>query len=90
MGKAVARANPTADPQPVLNRLALVELTADLARLAATTGGPALRALDAIHLASALQLGGEIDAFLTYDARQADAARSLGLSVESPGRETLD
>jgi len=47
--------------------------------------GPAgLRSLDAIHLASALTLGDELDAFVTYDARQADAARAAGLTVESP------
>jgi predicted nucleic acid-binding protein len=33
---------------------------------------------------SALELGDELDAFVTYDPRQADAARELGLSVASP------
>jgi len=46
---------------------------------------PGLRSLDAIHLASALELGPELDAFLTYDRRLAIAARDLGLLVESPG-----
>jgi len=44
----------------------------------------ALRSLDAIHLASALVLAEELDAFVTYDVRQADAARALGLSVAAP------
>lgn len=83
--KAVARANPTADAQPVLARLSFVELDAELARLAGATGGPALRALDAIHVASALRLGSEIDAVITYDDRQGAAAITAGLKVEAPG-----
>jgi len=43
-----------------------------------------LRSLDAIHLASALALADELDAFITYDGRQADAARTLGLTVVAP------
>jgi hypothetical protein len=83
--KAVARANPTADAQPILARFAFVELDAELARLAGTTGEPALRALDAIHLASALRLGTEIDALITYDERQGAAATTAGLKTDAPG-----
>jgi predicted nucleic acid-binding protein len=43
-----------------------------------------LRALDAIHLTSALRLGPALGAFVTYDVRQAEAASALGLPVESP------
>ena len=43
-----------------------------------------LRSLDAIHLAFALALGDELDAFVTYDARLADAARANGLPVVAP------
>jgi predicted nucleic acid-binding protein len=86
--KAVARANPTADPQPVLAVLAFVELDADLARVSAATGGPDLRSLDAIHIASAARLGPELAGFVTYDARQASAARSLSLDVLSPEPRT--
>jgi uncharacterized protein len=85
--KAVARANPMADAQPVLARLAYVELDAELARLAAATRGVVLRALDAIHLASAQRLGTEIGAFVTYDDRQAAAAQNVGLAVEAPGQD---
>jgi predicted nucleic acid-binding protein len=86
VGKAVARANPAADPQPVLSRIAFVELDAELARVAASTGTSELRALDAIHIASALRLGPEIDIFLTYDERQTAAARDLGFTVVAPGQ----
>ena len=84
VGKAVGRADPSVDPQPVLAHLAFVEMDADLALIAAGTGSAALRALDAIHVASALRVGGEIAGFVTYDDRQAAAARSAGLTVVSP------
>lgn len=89
VSKAVARSNPTADPQPILARLAFVELDAELARVAAATGSATLRSLDAIHLASAQRMGGEIAAFVTYDDRQAAAAHLLGLDVEMPGRDRI-
>lgn len=82
--KAVARANPDADPTRVFALLAFVELDAELAALAGATGEPGLRALDAIHVVSALRLGSEVGAFLTYDTRQATAARAAGLRVEAP------
>ena len=82
--KAVARADPDADPWAVLSRLAFVEIDADLARLAGGTGGPSLRAIDAVHVASALRLAPEIEAFVTYDDRQAEAAHAAGLRVVSP------
>ena len=48
---------------------------------------PALRTLDAVHLASALELGADLEAFVTYDARLAAAARGAGLTVVSPGAQ---
>lgn len=45
---------------------------------------PALRALDAIHVATAADLH-PIDAFVTYDERQAAAARLAGLRTTAPG-----
>ena len=45
---------------------------------------PALRALDAIHVATALDLH-PIDSFVTYDERQAAAARLAGLRTMAPG-----
>lgn len=45
---------------------------------------PSLRALDAIHVASAIDLE-PIEAFVTYDERQAAAARLAGLRTMTPG-----
>ena len=84
VSKAVARANPGADAGPVLAHLAFVELDVELARIAAAVGGPGLRALDAIHLASALRVAREVSAFVTYDDRQAAAVEAAGLPLEAP------
>lgn len=45
---------------------------------------PMLRALDAIHVATAVGLG-PIDAFVSYDDRQSAAARLASLRTMSPG-----
>ncbi len=62
-------------------RMAVVELDAftceRAAEIAEATGA---RTLDALHLAAATRLGGTL-ALLTYDVRQAVAARKLGLRV---------
>lgn len=44
----------------------------------------ALRSLDAIHLATARELGDELGALVTYDDRMAAAARALGHRVAAP------
>ncbi len=43
-----------------------------------------LRALDAIHLATALSLGDELAGMVVYDRRLAAAARDAGLTVFAP------
>jgi hypothetical protein len=44
-----------------------------------------LRTLDALHVASAIDVRKELHAFVTYDDRQAVAARRHGLRVIAPG-----
>jgi predicted nucleic acid-binding protein len=51
---------------------------------AARLSPPSLRSLDAIHLASALQLREELTAFVAYDDRLLAAASGLGMPVASP------
>jgi hypothetical protein len=47
---------------------------------------PMLRSLDAIHLATAdAVFGDDLAAFVSYDSRLLDSARTLGLPVVSPG-----
>jgi uncharacterized protein len=63
----------------------LVALTDDVRRAASTLPDKGLRSLDAIHVASAQQLGALLDVLVTYDHRLIDAARAGGLPVVSPG-----
>jgi len=56
----------------------------DILEVASGLDPIALRALDAIHLATALRLGDELEALVTYDQRMIDGARLLGLPVASP------
>jgi predicted nucleic acid-binding protein len=65
--------------------LRLIRLDDDLLDTAAHLDTPALRSLDAIHLASALALGKGLAAVVSYDRRMAAAAERLGLTVVAPG-----
>lgn len=51
---------------------------------AASLEPPALRSLDAIHLATALSVREEVGAFFTYDERLGAAAAAAGLNVARP------
>lgn len=68
--------------EAVLAKVALVALDAPVVLRAGREDG--LRALDAIHLASALALGNELEAFLAYDERLCLAAKRNGLPVAAP------
>jgi uncharacterized protein len=86
VARAVGR-HETAREAPVegaFEGVEVIDLDEGITAHARSIGPPSLRSLDAIHLASALALGPELDTFVTYDARQADAARGLGLNVEAP------
>lgn len=68
----------------LVDELALQPLDSSLLAGAGALAEPALRTLDAIHVASAASLH-PIDAFVTYDERQAAAARLVGLRTVAPG-----
>jgi predicted nucleic acid-binding protein len=68
----------------LLEAVALRPLDRALLLGAGALAEPALRALDAIHLASALYLS-PLEAFVTYDERQAAVARLAGLRTIAPG-----
>ncbi len=69
-----------------LDRIALRPVDDALLIGAGMLAEPALRSLDAIHVVSALYLY-PIDAFVTYDKRQAAVARLAGLKAVAPGVE---
>jgi predicted nucleic acid-binding protein len=64
----------------------LVNVDADVRLKAMRLKPQFLRALDAIHVATAATIGDSDLEFLTYDDRMADAARAAGLKVVQPGR----
>ncbi|MFL5928332.1 MAG: type II toxin-antitoxin system VapC family toxin [Gaiellaceae bacterium] len=68
----------------LLARLALVALTPALLRAAGVIRPPELRSLDAIHLATALSIADQVDRFVCYDRRLAQAAATAGLVVVAP------
>lgn len=43
-----------------------------------------IRSLDAIHLATAQQLGADLARIVTYDERMSSAAQALGFAVTAP------
>jgi predicted nucleic acid-binding protein len=45
-----------------------------------------LRSLDALHVASALEIGSDLEGMVAYDQRLEVAAREVSIEVVSPGR----
>jgi predicted nucleic acid-binding protein len=63
-------------------RITVIELDETTCRLAADIGEhTGLRTLDALHLGAAVRIGPSVVDFLSYDVRQAQAARQLGFVV---------
>jgi predicted nucleic acid-binding protein len=86
--RALARHTPDAIARlhPVLDLVDLVELNSRIRILVQTIIPATVRSLDAIHLATALHLQGQLTSFVTYDKRLAAAATIAGLTVESPAK----
>ena len=68
----------------LLTRIGQVDITRAVLEAASRLPAPSLRSLDAIHLATALQLGGDLGALVTYDSRLAAAAGQQRLPVVTP------
>jgi len=85
--RAVRRAAPALLPSAaaVVAQITVVEPTEIVRARAAALDPPELRTLDAIHLATALEVRAELQALVTYDARLASAATAVGLQVLAPG-----
>lgn len=81
-------ANPAAIPSAVqflANDVDIVEITPPVLADATAMVPPRLRTLDAIHLATALDLRESLDAMLTYDKLLVEACRQAGMAVAFPG-----
>ena len=68
----------------LLRTTVLRPIDPNILRVAAGLPDPSLRSLDAIHVVTALYLRSSIDVFVSYDKRQASAARGEGLRVVAP------
>ncbi len=84
--RAVRRAVPelTEQAQRVVSQIAVVEPTEAIRARAALLEPLTLRSLDALHLATALEIGDELDGLVTYDGRMSAAAETFGLMVIAP------
>jgi predicted nucleic acid-binding protein len=84
--RAVRRGAPELVPfaQRVVTQLTVVEVSEAIRARAALLDPSELRSLDALHLATALELGDDLDAVVTYDRRMRDAAAGHGLAVVAP------
>ncbi len=68
----------------VLDALTLIEVPTAAFEEAGRLQPPELHALDALHLAAALDLGDDLEGIVTYDQRLALAAESNGMPAISP------
>jgi predicted nucleic acid-binding protein len=84
--RAVRRTHPTraGAAEELLNLISTIGLSKEIVRLASVLGPPSMRTLDAIHLATALTVSEQLDAFVAYDKQLIEAAETAGLTVISP------
>ena len=84
---AIRKVAPDALPAvpATLARLYRQEIDATVRTSAAALAESKLRTLDAIHVATAVGIGADLQAFVTYDQRILRTAGTLGLPVVSPG-----
>jgi predicted nucleic acid-binding protein len=68
----------------VLSRVDLIRVSDTVLRAAGNLLPEDVRTLDAIHLATAQQLGSDLARLVTYDTRMQAAAEALGLEVNAP------
>jgi hypothetical protein len=68
----------------VLRTIELMRVNDRVFEAAGTLLPAEVRSLDAIHLATAQQLGDDLGVVVTYDVRMADAAAKLGFKTRSP------
>jgi uncharacterized protein len=87
VARAIRRSAPHAIGRvaPILAALHRHEITQAVRIAASTLPDPLVPTLDAIHLATALQLAADLDAFVSYDKRLLAAAEANGLATASPG-----
>jgi predicted nucleic acid-binding protein len=68
-----------------LERITLIPLTPEIIELATDRHQPPLRAMDAIHLGTALSMRDDLGAVFAYDSDLLAAATARGLNALGPG-----
>ncbi|HZL95370.1 MAG TPA: type II toxin-antitoxin system VapC family toxin [Vicinamibacterales bacterium] len=68
----------------VLQRIDLIRVNDRILNAAGVLRPPELRSLDAIHLATAQELGDTLRALVTYDDRMVTTAKHLGYKIVQP------
>jgi uncharacterized protein len=68
----------------LLRDVELVAMSPAIVESASRLPDPLLRSLDAIHLATAILLRSDLELFVTYDSRLADAAAAYGIPTADP------
>ncbi len=81
------KADALPNARALVSQLDLIPLTTAVLDEAAELGEPALRSLDALHLASALSICADLSFFVAYDQRLSEAAATVGLESVQPGTE---
>lgn len=79
-----AGADAVARGRSVLQRLDLVRVNDRILNAAGELHPADLRSLDAIHLATALELGRDLAVVVTYDERMTAGAKRLGIRTAHP------
>lgn len=84
--RGALRVNPRRLPRVDLGLVGVAQLDVDdvIIENAGRLPDPFLRALDAIHLATALLIRDEVDVLISYDQRMLAAAAAHGLPTASP------
>jgi len=67
-----------------LTAITLLALDDPVLEAAAELDPAELRSLDALHLATVVSLGEDVDRLYCYDSRLTDAAQALGIAVSQP------
>ena len=84
--RATRRGAPEQMPRAraVLDSITLLRVSTETFERAGELDPFALRSLDAVNLAAALELGDDLDGIVTYDDRLSDAAALHGIAVIAP------
>jgi len=85
--RAVARSGPDRirEANGLLRRTLLLPMTREIRKRAASIKPVSVRSLDAVHLATAIEIQADLHSLLSYDAGLLAAAQGAGIAVSSPG-----